>query len=70
MFLNLIPFYGHYNQKQKKAGTSYKSLSGCQISSEVSFVIPHQANFDVLFQRGFWVIEKLHLMIYASSLII
>ena len=28
-------------------------FSGCQISSEVSFVNPHQANFDVLFQRGF-----------------
>ena len=56
------------NKRRPELVTS--PFSGCQISSEVSFVIPHQANFDVLFQRGFWVIEKLHLMIYASSLII
>ena len=61
LFSNLISFYEYYHEKLKSPGTSYHfpfRLSNMLISF-LSLVSRLLGNFDILIQRGVWVIPKI-----------
>ena len=67
LFLNSFSLYGNYNDKRgMQQATSQVGIFKLpnMLRRKTSLVIHHLAIFDTLIQRGFWIIQKLQLVIY------